>query len=351
MKKLIQWTFFLDILGYGQVQKNIDTKEKADKFVKFMKETKKIVEIQDDIAEKIYKGMKFNLNDYYDFKSVFISDSFVLTAIPKEREFNDSEYYSYSTFVMMELTFRIIELIEFLLREEGLLIRGGISRKFTYISEENSLAIGQGLIEAYTIESSFAEVPRILLSQEISNDTKIMTWFDRQSQPYGNNFSIFCKDTNKDDLYYLDYLGYTLVLLNRGEKMRSDILKEAKEKYSISEETLMGIFNIIKDTNEENFREDLSKYYAKSKFGKEDIKIVEKMLSESYIMSWFQQSEILKSITIKSLDNLIKTIQKNIKKHSENINVLKKYVWLREYLNNSIEKFPHIEFIQKYKII
>jgi len=46
MKRLMQWTYFLDVLGYGEEQKNIDTQEKANQFIEFMEDSKSIIDFQ-----------------------------------------------------------------------------------------------------------------------------------------------------------------------------------------------------------------------------------------------------------------------------------------------------------------
>ncbi len=293
MKKLLQWTLFLDILGYGEEQKNIDNQKEADKFIEFMKNNKLIIELQESVDKDTYQNQNINIYDYYDFKSVFISDSLIITAIPTDKLFNEKEYYNFSTFIIMELTFKLLMLIEFVLKEKNLFFRGGISSKFTQVDIKNSLAVGKGLIEAYNIESKLADVPRILLSKEISNDKKIMSYFDKHSKEYGKEFTIFSKDTHIDDYFYLDYLGFILAFLNKSENTR---------------------------LSNQNFDEKI------------------------------HEIETIKSTTINTLKNLQNVIQLNLKKHSKNQSVLKKYIWLREYLNSSISKYSYLKYIQEYKI-
>lgn len=87
-----------------------------------MKGNKFLIDKQEFFDKHVYKDKTVNIYDYYDFKSVFISDSFVLTAIPKETLFDEEDYYNISTFVVMELTFKILILLEHILTEKGLLI-------------------------------------------------------------------------------------------------------------------------------------------------------------------------------------------------------------------------------------
>lgn len=45
--KLLQWTFFLDMLGYGNKNSLIKNHEDAQKFIDFMKGNKKILNFQE----------------------------------------------------------------------------------------------------------------------------------------------------------------------------------------------------------------------------------------------------------------------------------------------------------------
>ncbi len=301
MKKLMQWTYFLDILGYGEKQKEIDTQKKADNFMEFMKVNKEFFTLQDGMNKDFYSDKEINIYDLYEIKSVFISDSFVLTAIPKDKEFEDDEYYSLSTSIVMELTFQILYFIENTLDEIELTVRGGISNKFTDIDTESSLAVGQGLIEAYKLESKNSN-PRILLSQDISNDEKLMLYFEKHSKMYGENFSIFFKDT--DNFYYLNYLGFMLAILRRSENPNN---------------------------KRNSFPKEIAEFISKNNID---------LNGET------------KNTTIKTLENFKKVIQKNLKEQSSNDNpyIYNKYVWLKKYHNSTIEDFKDLEFIQKYKI-
>lgn len=298
----MQWTYFLDVLGYGAEQKKIDTQEKADNFMEFMKVNKSFIEFQDGMNKDFYSDKEINIYDLYEIKSVFISDSFVLTAIPKDKEFEDDEYYHLSSSIVMELTFQILYFIENILDEKELTIRGGISKKFTDIDTESSLAVGQGLIEAYKLESKDATVPRILLSQDISDDKKLMSYFEKHSKMYGENFSIFSKDT--DNFYYLNYLGFMLAILRRSENPNN---------------------------KRNSFPKEIAEFISKNNID---------LNGET------------KNRTIKTLENFKKVIQKNLKEQSSNDNpdIYNKYVWLKKYHNSTIEDFQDLEFIQKYKI-
>jgi len=352
-KKLMQWTYFLDILGYGEEQKNIDSQEKADAFINFMKGSKYLIEGQEQQDKLFYKDKEYDIYDYYEVKTVFISDSFVITVIPKENLFDEDDYYYFSTFIIMELTFKIFILLEYVLKEKGLFFRGGISNKFTDIDTENLLAVGKGLIEAYSLESKFANVPRILLSKDILNDTKIMSSFLTHSKKYSENFSIFKKD--KDNFYYLDYLGYMLSFLNKSERNRLSIQNELEDKYSINEELIKKLQKLpFSNKLNENIN-ILQKFFKENNISDEKSKKISELLKDSEgILSKYKDIvkniQIVKKTTIETLDYFKVNVSTNLINYSGSEKINEKYSWLSKYLNESISLFPDLDFIQQYKI-
>lgn len=56
MEKLIPWTLFIDMLGYGDINGNINNEENAQDFYKFMRSNADVFDLQDskEIRE-IYK--------------------------------------------------------------------------------------------------------------------------------------------------------------------------------------------------------------------------------------------------------------------------------------------------------
>jgi len=344
MKKLIQWTYFLDILGYGEKQKEINNKDKAKDFIEFMKSNKLLIEFQEDMDKDFFINKDFNIYEYYDFKSTFISDSFVITAIPKEKKFSDAKYYHYSTLIIMELTFKIFMFIENILEQKGLIIRGGISNKFTDIDEENSLAVGIGLIEAYKLESKDAVFPRILLTKDISEDTKIMSFFEKHSKNQKDDFSIFCKDN--DGLYYLNYFGFMLSFLDKSENKRIELQNTLESKYGITFNFIKDFQEIIKDKESENFNRKLANLIIEHNI---DIKVVQE--SNEIIKEYGEciyNIQNIKYKTIKTFNKHKEVVEKNLE--IDNKDIIKKYTWLKSYHNRIIDDFKDLDFMQEYKI-
>lgn len=344
MKKLIQWTYFLDILGYGEKQKEINNKDKAKDFIEFMKSNKLLIDFQEDIDKKFFINKDVNIYEYYDFKSTFISDSFVITAIPKDNKFAEAKYYHYSTLIIMELTFKIFIFIENILEQKGLIIRGGISNKFTDIDVENSLAVGIGLIEAYKLESKNAVFPRILLTKDISEDTEIMSYFDKHSKNQKDDFSIFCKDD--DGFYYLNYFGFMLSLLYKSENKRIELQHELESKYGITFNFIKDFQEIINDKESEIFNSKLANLILKYNI---DIKVFQD--SSGVIKEYFEyiyNIQNIKYATIKTFKKHKEVVEKNLKISNEDIII--KYTWLKNYHNRIIDDFKDLNFMQIYKI-
>jgi hypothetical protein len=295
--KLLQWTFFLDMLGYGNKNSLIKNHEDAQKFIDFMKGNKKILDFQEnnEPLKTQYKTQWFDLYKYYEIKFTFISDSLVFTMLPKEvdEDLGESVYYSHSANVLFIISMRIFTVILYVLEKEKIFIRGGISNKFCDINEH--FAVGEGLIEAYNLETKFAIYPRILLSKEISSNDKIMNSLKTISKRMYNSNYLVKKDT--DGYFYLDYLTFKL---SQSDK-NSQAIQVALKKRSITgielnqqESITIQIVNIHKEIIENNINE----------------------LNQKIIDS----------------DN-----DKDLEKYNK---ILQKYIWLKKYHNRVISKFP-----------
>lgn len=214
--------------------------------------------------------------------------------LPKEvdEELDEKVYYLHSANVLFIISMRIFTVILYVLEKEKIFIRGGISNKFCDISEQ--FAVGEGLIEAYNLESKFAIYPRILLSKEISSNSKIMNGLKIIAKRMYNGNYLIKKDT--DDYFYLDYLTFKL---SQSDK-NSQAIKVALKKQNISGSELsqqqlitMQIVNIHKEIIENNIKK-LNK-------------------------------KIMNSTDVKDLE--------------KNNKILQKYEWLKEYHNRVISNF------------
>ena len=292
--KLMQWTIFLDMLGYGQRNGSIKNDEEASQFIAFMEENKKLLVAQEnnqDMKDK-YKKEWFNLYEWYDVKFAFISDSFVLTMVPKEvnKDLDEKVSYLHSANVLFIISMRIFNLIFFALAKEKLFIRGGISNKFCNI--QNEFVVGEGLIEAYNLESKKAIYPRILLSKEITNNTKIMDSLKFISKKMYTSNYLIKKDF--DNYFYLDYLKFKISQSDpKSLSFKIPNLRNSKQDMQGLQETISYI-NFHKQIIEENI-----------------LRYTEKVNNEN-----------------------------NHEKKEKYINILKKYEWSKKYHNMTLEHFP-----------
>ena len=130
----------------------------------------------------------------------------------------------------LSMSMRIFLVILYVLEKEKIFIRGGISNKFCDIKEQ--FAVGEGLIEAYNLESKSAIYPRILLSKEISSNSKLMVSLKMIAKKMYNSNYLVKKDN--DGFFYLDYL--TFKLSQSDENSLS--IQNALKKQSISDTQL-----------------------------------------------------------------------------------------------------------------
>lgn len=292
--KLMQWTIFLDMLGYGQRNGTIKNDDEANNFIAFMEENKKFLVEQErnqEIKEK-YKQEWFDLYEWYDVKFAFISDSFVLTMVPKEvdKDLDEKVFHLHSANVLFIISIRIFNLIFFALAKEKLFIRGGISNSFCNI--KNEFVVGEGLIEAYNLESKEAIYPRILLSKKITNNTKIMDSLKFISKKMYNSNYLIKKDS--DGYFYLDYLKFKISQSDSNSlSFRIPGLRNAKQDFQGLKET-MSYVGFHKQIIEENI-----------------LTYTEKIKNEI-----------------------------NHEKKEKYINILKKYEWSKKYHNMTLENFP-----------
>lgn len=231
--KLIQWTLFIDMLGYREINGSINNEEKAKDFIKFMDTNKSIFEFTD--SEKIkrtYKNKNFDLYNYYDIQKAFVSDSLIITYYPKEVDEPENQelinmHSANSLFIIL---MRLQTFIFNCFSEKSIFLRGGISNKYCYIKD--SFAVGDGLIEAYVAESKHAIYPRIILSPEVSKNKELLQKIDYLSEKLYSGRSIIKKDHG--EFYFLDYLGHALSVVDVSIPMIAAAASENPMRHAIS---------------------------------------------------------------------------------------------------------------------
>jgi hypothetical protein len=300
--KLTQWTLFIDMLGYREINGNINSEEKAKEFIAFMELNRKIFEFTDseDIKAKYAKDEFFNLYKYYDIQSAFVSDSLIITYHPKEVDevLPTGIPSMHSANALFIIAMRLQTFIFNCFSEKGIFLRGGISNKYCYI--KNNFAVGEGLIEAYLGESKYANNPRIVLHPALENNAELMEKIEFISKKMYSGRSLIQKDA--DDLYFLDHLGYAITTIDTDIPMISALARTKPIHYaslckSVSDYTRRHADAISRKFSDLN--EKLSQLAPES-----------------------EEAKVIKS-------------------------VISKFIWLKNYHNSKIDKH---ELLSKYKI-
>ncbi|CAH6852486.1 conserved hypothetical protein [Vibrio chagasii] len=239
--KLISWTFFIDMLGYRDINGEINTEEKAKEFIDFMNLNKQLFDFSnsDSVKERYKKDKQFNLYEYYDIKYSFISDSLVINLYPKEVESLKIERkkYMHSANALFIILMRLQTFIYACFKEKQLFLRGGVSTKYCYLVD--NFAVGEGLIDAYLTESKVAVHPRIAFSDSVFSDKKLVEQVEfLGKEMYGR--SILKSDEN--GVYYLDYLGYSMSCVDRSNEM---VYQQAHNNLSMYLSQLQSTQNFI----------------------------------------------------------------------------------------------------------
>ncbi|HFQ4901516.1 TPA: hypothetical protein ACGU4U_003527 [Vibrio vulnificus] len=228
--KLLQWTLFIDMLGYRDINGSINSEEVAKEFVSFMEENKALFDFQnqDYFVERYKSYNQFNLYEFYEVKHAFVSDSLIITFYPKEVELlvDVDKMYMHSANALFIITMRLQAFIYNCFSQKGVFLRGGVSNKYCYLKD--NFAVGEGLIDSYLVESKIAKYPRIALSEDTSSNKKLMEKIRLLSKVMYNDNQLVARDP-VDDVYYLDYLQYNLTMIDTSSKfVQARVLADRK---------------------------------------------------------------------------------------------------------------------------
>jgi hypothetical protein len=294
--KLEQWTLVIDMMGYGVINGRIKTEEEAKEFITFMKKNVELITQQDnDEVKKMYAKTSFNLYEYYDIKIIFVSDSIMVSYYPKEVSSLtlENERILHSANALFIILQRLQIFMYHCMNEKKIMVRGGISNKFSLI--EDSFAVGEGIIEAYILESKIAVHPRVILSKDIMKHETLIKAIRLLSKALYNIDSIL--ETDENGVYYLDYLGYNI------------------------RQALQGSFNLL----------NLASYQA-------------------FFLTHKETIEFHYGATLDAIERLKKTAPADEKGLKKLMEVLEKYIWLKVYHNRKMETFKNKELEERFLI-
>ncbi|MCT7584617.1 hypothetical protein N5U55_10940 [Aliarcobacter butzleri] len=294
-----EYTAFIDLLGFSNyVDKNINTAE----------ESKIIFDYFNSIEERFIQYYKndISLMDSAKYKANFtmLSDAVVITLKPQILPLTNPNYEGQSAGGLYLLTQLIFDIAEYSIIQFGLPIRGGISIKKTFW--DNKMLVGKGLIEAYKLESKSAIYPRILISEELASQTKVIDIVNNiPNLAKQKNILNIVKKDNNDEKYYINIYAK---IANTTFTVINDFEKAKNYKIELGEAFNNVIANIRKKDS------SISKLYS---------------------------DDDLVSIGIQSLsdklDMFLKSYKKIIENNLNNSILEEKYKWLKNNHNNILE--------------
>lgn len=289
------------MLGYRDINGEINSEELAMNFVSFMEENKSIFVFQDNpYVSKVYEeDDQFNLYEFYDVKYAFVSDSLILTFYPLEAKGLKSidKMYMHSANALFIINMRLQAFIFNCFHQKGVFLRGGVSNKYCYVKD--NFAVGEGLIDAYLVESKNAKYPRIAFSENVVSNSKLMSKIKFLSDVmYGGN-QLIVKDSS-DGVYYLDYLSNNSHLIDFSSENVRERLKADPVGFEFNFNNISNYFK----SHSEKIQKKLIELDQKLKksTGDEAInieKIIEKFLwLKRYHNSVVSKNNLLKNFTI-----------------------------------------------------
>lgn len=254
--KLEQWVIFIDVLGYGEINGHITDDKKGNEFLDFMKSNENIFLHQDraEIREG-YQNQPFDLYKYYEIQTTFVSDSLIINYKPIEidEELDERIRMMHSANTLFIIINRLQIYVYNCLKENNILVRGGISNKYCLIRD--NYAVGEGLLDAYNNESKKAIYPRIVLSESIMEKVELINSFNYiSSRIYGKD--TFLKNDG-DGIYYLDYLKYVIRTVYTSMLGNIDALKSVTSYLTIHQKTIVSKLNEINTKIENQDNRDL----------------------------------------------------------------------------------------------
>ncbi|HCL3966258.1 TPA: hypothetical protein N2B65_003930 [Pseudomonas aeruginosa] len=172
--KAVQWTVFIDMLGFKKLNSSVTTDDQAQDLIKFMTSNRdELVQLETYVQQGYKKYTVFNFYEWYEVKSAFISDSIVVTFKPKDVvwEKNADRVLMHSANALMIIAMRLGALMHKCLVEKKITFRGGISTEYCDISE--NFAVGAGLSAAAEAEGR-ATFARLALAEDVIRNAKLV---------------------------------------------------------------------------------------------------------------------------------------------------------------------------------
>lgn len=254
--KLVQWTLFIDMLGYRDINGSINSDESAQKFMEFMDDNRKIFDFTNapHVVDKYKRNNEFNLYSFYEISHCFVSDSLIITYKPKEVEEPDNpeKRLMHSANALFIISLRLQAFIFNCFSQKGLFLRGGVSNKYCYIKE--SIAVGEGLIEAYEAESSLAKYPRILIHPSVEEDIDLIKKIDFLAEKMYKGKGILQRDKT-DGRLFIDHLGYAIATVDKSIPMIKSSAKAQPARHAAHFQSVQLVVKIHAEQIDKKLKE------------------------------------------------------------------------------------------------
>lgn len=193
----IQYTAFLDILGFSNhIKTEITNDYQAEDFYATFNE---VIEYLQFEKQDIFQIDSADYLKYIKIKHSWISDTFVIS-IEYLNEIREEDENKIKGMMIFRLSMIIASIHHFMASKFGFTVRGGISSKYSCITD--NFILGEGVAEAHKLEKEIAVYPRVIFEQNIVNDEiyEIMT-----RQYRDNDLNFISKDC--DGYYFVNYLA------------------------------------------------------------------------------------------------------------------------------------------------
>lgn len=252
--KLLHWTVFIDLLGYRDLNGDVQDIESAKELIDFMNSNKQIFEDQtkNEQIKEMYEKSSYNLYEHYEISFAFISDSLIISYTPNlDKDFAEEVALMHSANSLLIILQRLRFLIYKCAHEKKIFLRGGISNDYSYI--HGNFAVGKGVGSAYIAETQ-AKYPRVILAEDVASNTKLMDAIDSLSKRMYNVSLI--KDDGKK---YLDFNCFGRITLDAKSNNEFVIKKATSNPKSYRESILheLGVLKGYKDAIEFQIRKAL----------------------------------------------------------------------------------------------
>lgn len=201
-ERLVAW---IDILGFKHEMEQVKTDadlQKAYRKMLYVHEQFNKETASDDPLNQA------NINKTYGRRILALSDGIVVAAENSKAVPARDSMTQYD--LLMSLVPDLIE-AQAGCSLRGIFLRGGISEGQFYF--ENDILLSAGLVRAYTIESTIACYPVVLIERKLVDDLRTLDGYTDYAlgcDPSEKYFLPFERPDKRDEgkYYYLDYIGY-----------------------------------------------------------------------------------------------------------------------------------------------